>query len=113
MEQVLINLSSNAKDAIQASRHHSGKIEITTRKKSGWIEIIFKDNGLGMDQKTQSKIFNPFFTTKEVGKGMGLGLSLSYGILQKFHASISVKSELGKGTEFCIRVPIDFREISV
>ncbi|MGZ3699876.1 MAG: ATP-binding protein, partial [Bdellovibrionota bacterium] len=58
------------------------------------------------------KAFNPFFTTKEVGKGMGLGLSLSYGILNKLHGSIVVESELGKGAAFTIRVPKDFREIA-
>jgi signal transduction histidine kinase len=63
-----------------------------------------------MTDITKSKIFNPFFTTKEVGKGMGLGLSLSYGILTKIHGSMIVESKQGKGTEFLVRIPIDFRE---
>ena len=65
-----------------------------------------------MAEKTKSKIFNPFFTTKEVGKGMGLGLSLSYGILSKLHGSMVVESELGKGTAFVVRIPVDFRELA-
>ena len=63
-----------------------------------------------MAQSTKAKAFNPFFTTKEVGKGMGLGLSLSYGILSKVHGSIRIESEEGKGTTFVIRIPKDFRE---
>jgi len=64
-----------------------------------------------MDDRTKSKAFNPFFTTKEVGQGMGLGLSLSYGILSKIHGSIVVQSEVGKGAAFLIRIPQDFREL--
>jgi signal transduction histidine kinase len=63
-----------------------------------------------MAQVTKAKAFNPFFTTKEVGKGMGLGLSLSYGILSKVHGSIRIESAEGKGTTFVIRIPKDFRE---
>jgi PAS domain S-box-containing protein len=112
LEQVFINLSTNARDAIESTGRGSGNIWITTRDDGDFVEVSFRDDGGGMNERTKSKIFNPFFTTKEVGQGMGLGLSLSYGILNKIHASIVVESELGKGTRFIIRIPKDFREVN-
>lgn len=111
IEQVLINLATNARDAIEATKRGSGTIEIQTTRNDKFVEIIFKDDGCGMSERTQAKAFNPFFTTKEVGKGMGLGLSLSYGMIAKLQGSIVLESELGKGTTFRIRIPIDYREI--
>ena len=112
LEQVFINLATNARDAIDASGKGKGVIKIHTRKSGDFVEILFKDDGVGMSDRTKAKIFNPFFTTKEVGKGMGLGLSLSYGIMSKLHGSIVVESELGKGAAFVIRIPKDFRELA-
>jgi signal transduction histidine kinase len=74
------------------------------------VEVDFEDNGCGIPDKVKSKIFNPFFTTKEVGKGMGLGLSISYGILERINASILVESSAGKGTKFIIKIPVDYRK---
>jgi PAS domain S-box-containing protein len=110
LEQVFINLATNARDAIEATGRGGGNISISTADAGTMVEVSFRDDGCGMDSRTKSKAFNPFFTTKEVGKGMGLGLSLSYGILSKLHGSIVVKSEVGKGAEFVIRIPKDFRE---
>ena len=112
LEQVFINLATNARDAIDATERGSGKVQITTRRDGKFVEMSFRDDGCGMNDRTVSKAFNPFFTTKEVGKGMGLGLSLSYGILSKLQGSIVVESELGKGSAFLIRIPIDFRELA-
>ena len=111
LEQVFINLASNARDAIEATERGSGTIHISTRKVENFTEIVFRDDGAGMSERTKTKVFNPFFTTKEVGKGMGLGLSLSYGMVSKLHGSIVVESEIGKGTTFIIRLPRDFREL--
>jgi len=111
LEQVFINLTTNARDSIEATGRGSGCIEIHTRESGKFVEVVFKDDGIGMDDRTKAKAFNPFFTTKEVGKGMGLGLSLSYGILSKIHGSIFVESELGRGAEFMVRIPIDYREL--
>jgi PAS domain S-box-containing protein len=110
LEQVFINLTTNARDAIEATGRGKGTIAITTRVDDAFVEVRFRDDGIGMAQGTKAKAFNPFFTTKEVGKGMGLGLSLSYGILSKVHGSIRIESEEGKGTTFVIRIPKDFRE---
>lgn len=112
LEQVFMNLVSNARDAIDATGRGQGRIEIHTRVSGKLVEVIFKDDGIGMDERTKAKAFNPFFTTKEVGQGMGLGLSLSYGILSKIHATIVVESELGKGAAFRIRIPTDYRELA-
>jgi PAS domain S-box-containing protein len=112
LEQVFINLATNARDAIEAAGRGSGTIWISTRLNGEMVEISFRDDGAGMNDKTKTKVFNPFFTTKEVGKGMGLGMSLSYGILSKLQGSIVVESELGKGAAFLIRIPRDFRELA-
>jgi PAS domain S-box-containing protein len=112
LEQVFINLATNARDAIEATGRGRGDIRIMTRKAGKFVEILFRDDGCGMSERTKAKAFNPFFTTKEVGKGMGLGLSLSYGIVSKLHGSIILESELGKGTTFVVRVPLDFRELA-
>ena len=67
-------------------------------------EII--DDGCGMEKETINKIFDPFYTTKEVGKGTGLGLSVSYGIIKKFHGDIIVESEINKGSKFTVKLPV-------
>jgi signal transduction histidine kinase len=69
-----------------------------------WIEI--SDNGSGIPKAIQSRIFDPFFTTKPIGSGTGLGLSLSYGIIQKHHGRIDVQSEAGEGSTFRIELPV-------
>ncbi len=110
LEQVFINLATNARDAIEATGRGRGSIRISTRKVGKLIEIRFADDGTGMTDRTKEKAFNPFFTTKEVGRGMGLGLSLSFGMVSKLHGTIVVESEMGKGTTFVIRIPQDWRE---
>src|SRR5215475_9427909 len=108
MEQVFINLLSNARDAILEARGEAGgAIKIRSRVLSGSeLEIEISDNGIGMTEAIKIRIFNPFFTTKEVGKGTGLGLSISHGIVQDHAGSISCVSERGKGTTFQIRLPL-------
>lgn len=112
LEQVFINLATNARDAIEAKRAGHGVILITTTKSASgdFIEIKYEDDGCGIAESSKGKIFNPFFTTKEVGKGMGLGLSISYGILSRINASILVESAMGKGTTFTIKLPVDYRK---
>ncbi len=66
------------------------------------VEIIIEDNGHGMDQEMVSKIFNPFYTTKDQGEGTGLGLSISYGLIRRYGGNIEVSSEPGKGTRFVV-----------
>lgn len=111
LEQIFINLATNARDAIEQAGRGSGKIRISTRKVGQFAELRFTDDGIGMNDRTKQKAFNPFFTTKEVGKGMGLGLSLSYGMISKVQGSIRIESEVGRGTTFIIQLPRDFREL--
>ncbi len=111
LEQVFINLTTNARDAIEAKHEGNGVIEIHTQAADGkLVEIRYSDNGVGIADTSKGKIFNPFFTTKEVGKGMGLGLSISYGILNRINASILVESSVGRGTVFTIKLPVDYRK---
>jgi signal transduction histidine kinase len=102
VNQVFMNILSNAIQAIP----ETGKISIKTWEENDSVKISIKDTGTGISEKTKQKIFDPFFTTKEVGKGTGLGLSISYGIIEKHNGKIEVNSEIGKGTEFIIILPI-------
>lgn len=102
INQVLLNLLVNAKQAIEGE----GIIDITLKDSDGFAIIIIKDNGTGIPADIKEKIFDPFFTTKPVGSGTGLGLSVSYGIINKHKGLIEVESEKGKGTTFIIKLPI-------
>ena len=117
MEQVLINLATNARDAMP----NGGKLIIRTDsvelgsefirthgygKIGAYVRISVTDTGMGMDKETQRRIFQPFFTTKEVGKGTGLGLSVVYGIIKQHEGYINVESEPGKGATFRIYLPL-------
>ncbi|HEY4072264.1 MAG TPA: ATP-binding protein [Herbaspirillum sp.] len=103
INQVILNLVVNAAHAIQSNR---GKITIRTGSDSErvWIEVT--DTGSGIAKENLTRIFDPFFTTKPVGQGTGLGLSLSYGIIQKHCGEIQVDSVIGKGTTFKVILPI-------
>ena len=100
MHQVFLNLVTNARDAMP----HGGVLTITTKKRKG-VEIIFEDSGVGIPREIRDKIFNPFFTTKEVGKGTGLGLSITRSIVERYGGTIEVESEEGRGTKFTIKLP--------
>jgi signal transduction histidine kinase len=105
INQVLMNLLVNAGQAI-GDESKDGKIAISTKQIDNQIEIKISDNGKGIKESDLNKIFDPFYTTKPVGEGTGLGLSLSYSIIQKHKGDISAASEIGKGTTFNIRLPI-------
>jgi two-component system NtrC family sensor kinase len=104
IQQVILNLVNNAIDAID----RNGCITISTgfEAQSDTVRISVRDNGPGMDKDVQRRIFDPFFTTKKVGEGTGLGLSISYSIISKLGGSIRFESEVGKGTEFIILLPV-------
>lgn len=108
MSQVFINIILNALDAMP----EGGSLSITTRQDhgdsgKGSIQIEFADTGIGISKQEFEKIFDPFYTTKEVGKGTGLGLSLSYNIIKRFNGEIKVESEDAKGTIFTIILPVE------
>jgi two-component system NtrC family sensor kinase len=102
INQVFINLLINAVNSIE----EQGVITIKTWNKDKSIWMAVSDTGRGISQESLSKIFEPFFTTKDIGKGTGLGLSITYEIIQRHKGDITVKSEVGKGTTFTIRIPI-------
>ena len=101
INQVFLNLLSNAAQAI----HDKGKIKIKTWEDNKNLSISIWDSGSGISTEVLSKIFDPFYTTKEVGKGTGLGLSISYSIIKNHGGRIEVNSTPGKGSEFIVILP--------
>lgn len=106
LNQVFMNILSNAAHAIK----DEGEITIKTwvNKEAGeqYVFVSIKDNGQGMTKEVKEKIFEPFFSTKGVGQGTGLGMSISYGIIKKHGGDIEINSESGKGAEFIIKLPV-------
>jgi len=102
MSQIFVNLLINAVNSIVKK----GIINIKTWYKDDSIWMEVSDTGCGIPQKNLARIFEPFFTTKDVGKGTGLGLSITYEIVQRHKGEITVKSEVGKGTSFMIKIPV-------
>ena len=104
MLEVFINMIINAVDAMAKG----GELGITTglTEDAKAVEIKISDTGYGIAKENLEKVFDPFFTTKEVGKGTGLGLAVTYGIIDGHNGSIDVESEVGKGTTFVIRLPL-------
>jgi signal transduction histidine kinase len=100
---VLVNLVVNAIQAIE----FGGKIEIKTYSKDKSVYLVVSDTGKGMSEEVRKKIFLPFFSTKDVGEGTGLGLSVVHGIVSSHKGDISVASEEGKGASFSIRMPME------
>ncbi|MBI5741108.1 MAG: PAS domain S-box protein [Nitrospirae bacterium] len=102
LNQVFVNLLINASQAIEKQ----GEIKIKTCNGDGSIKVSISDTGAGIAEDKIGRIFEPFYTTKEVGKGTGLGLSITYDIVKKHNGDISVESEVGKGTTFTVRIPV-------
>ena len=103
INQILMNLMVNAGQAVG----DNGLITVKTVMHKNTVQIDIQDNGSGIDPSHLDKLFDPFFTTKPVGEGTGLGLAISYGIIQDHDGEIEVNSELGVGTTFTIRLPVD------
>ncbi len=103
IQQVLLNLLSNASEAMP----NGGKLTVIARRstKKNYLEIIISDTGCGISENEKANIFEPFFTTKDEGKGVGLGLSVAYGIIAKHNGFIEIESNLGQGSSFRIFLP--------
>ena len=107
IEHVILNLIRNAAQAMDVIREERPKIIFRTMREDHYMRIELEDNGPGMDARTQKRIFEPFFTTKEVGRGTGLGLSVSYFIITENHnGKMTVNSTPGMGTTFIIQLPL-------
>lgn len=108
LNHVFMNLLSNALDAIQekGKQGEPGIIKIATARKENEIIVIITDNGCGIPDNIKDNVFNPFFTTKEIGKGTGQGLSMAHNIVEKHKGKIYFKSRVNQGTSFFIHLPI-------
>jgi PAS domain S-box-containing protein len=111
LEQVFINLVSNAIDAMDEKDElpdvtdKEKRLTIESFAENGDVCVKVIDTGVGMSEEVKNKIFEPFYTTKKVGKGTGLGVSISYGIVKDYKGSIEIESEVGKGTIFTLTFP--------
>ena len=111
INQVILNLVVNAAHAISEAMgtdsNDKGKIKISTRGFDNLVEILIQDNGIGIPEEYSQRVYDPFFTTKGVGKGTGQGLAIAYSaITEKHHGTIGFESEAGYGTTFSIRLPL-------
>jgi signal transduction histidine kinase len=102
MQQVLVNLIQNAVQAMP----EGGRLAVRLRKDDGTATIEVEDSGIGIPPENLSRIFDPFFTTKPEGQGTGMGLSTSYGIIARHGGVIDVKSTMGAGSTFTVRIPV-------
>ena len=103
LNQVFMHLIQNAADAIEGK----GEVWIKTWMEEDSVKFSVRDNGKGIPRNVLSKIFDPFFTTKPVGSGTGLGLTVSHQIIDRHGGKIEVESEVGKGTEFVVTLPVN------
>lgn len=106
LNQVWMNLLSNAIDAVQESPSPRITIAIRHAAADGAVEVEVRDNGAGMAADIQTRIFDPFFSTKPIGKGTGLGLAIAYGAVKSHGGTITVDSELDRGTALVVRLPV-------
>ena len=117
IHQIMLNLCVNARDAMPAGGRLQIRTSVVDRDRvrqrfpnavsDKYVAIEVHDTGTGMDEATKTRIFEPFFTTKEAGKGTGLGLAVVFGVVQTHKGYIDVESEVGKGTTFCVYLPLE------
>ena len=103
INQVLTNLIQNAIDALP--KDGTGRVRVSVIGRDGYLVLSIRDNGSGISPEERAKIFTPFFTTKEVGVGMGLGLTIVHRVVSSLGGTVGVASEVGQGTEFTLRIP--------
>ncbi|MGD1701918.1 sensor histidine kinase [Dapis sp. BLCC M229] len=116
LNQVFMNILVNAIDALETSGRENKPRQITihtSRVDEEWVKIAIADNGCGIPPSIQNQIFNPFFTTKPVGKGTGMGMAISYQIITEKHGGqLTCSSTVGTGTEFTIQIPIQQQAVN-
>ncbi|HEX2882721.1 MAG TPA: HAMP domain-containing sensor histidine kinase, partial [Polyangiaceae bacterium] len=105
LHQALTNIIQNAVEA--SPINGTAKLEITGWNEGEQVCLSVRDNGAGISQENLSKVFNAFFTTKETGRGMGLGLTIVYRVMRALGGSVDVHSEVGVGTQFTLRAPLN------
>jgi two-component system NtrC family sensor kinase len=111
ISRVFMNMIINAAEAMK----DGGRLTLATRflPDDQCVEVQFSDTGQGIAPENMDRIFDPFFTTKETGHGVGLGLAISHGIVAEHKGTISVVSQVGKGTTFVIRLPVAVEEVAI
>jgi two-component system NtrC family sensor kinase len=105
IQQVFFNVITNAEHSILSARGQ-GKLRVRSRADKSYVRLTFADDGVGIPQENLRRVFDPFFTTKEGGQGTGLGLTISYGIIDEHGGRIRVESRPGKGAAFTVELPI-------
>ncbi|MCL4692981.1 MAG: PAS domain S-box protein [Candidatus Hydrogenedentes bacterium] len=106
VQRVFLNVINNAHQALLEVEPDRRRLTITSRTDRSSVQIVFADTGPGMDEETCAKVFQPFFTTRDVGEGIGLGLSVAYAMITNHGGAIEVESEPGRGATFTISLPI-------
>jgi signal transduction histidine kinase len=112
IHRVMVNLMVNAAHAVADATHNGedgkGTIRVSTRRLDPWVEIRVQDTGTGIPEEIRPRVFDLFFTTKEVGRGTGQGLAIVHSVVVEKHGgSIRFETEVGHGTTFIVRLPID------
>jgi two-component system NtrC family sensor kinase len=107
VQRVVLNLVNNAQQALAGCVGRDRKLTVATRRQGEFVAVAVKDNGPGIPRDKLSRVFDPFFTTKPLGEGMGLGLSVSYGIVQDHGGRILVESTVNAGTLFTVLLPLE------
>jgi len=110
IQQIFVNLLKNAYQAVQ--RQEDKRIAVETQREGDWIRFSVRDNGVGIPQRHLARVFDPFFTTRQMGEGVGLGLSVAYGIVKEHNGEIVLNSQENKGTEVVVRLPISAKPVS-
>jgi len=111
--QVFLNLIINAAHAVadklrDGSTSEKGTITVATRRDGDWVEIRVRDTGTGIPEEIRAKVLDPFFTTKEVGRGTGQGLAIAHSVVVDKHGgTLTFDTEVGRGTTFMVRLPIE------
>jgi len=117
LQQIIINLITNARDAVEKKAESTAKdynnkiIDIRLFIKEKILILEVEDNGIGMNAETKNRCMEPFYTTKDVGEGMGLGLSIVYGIIKELNMEIKIESSENKGSKFQIIFPTSLMEV--
>jgi two-component system cell cycle sensor histidine kinase/response regulator CckA len=106
IRQMLVNLVQNGLDAIDGTAGGEVAVSVGLSDSGDLAVLRVKDTGSGIPQETLKDIFTPFYTTKQLGKGSGMGLSIVYGVVKMHAGDITVDSEVGKGTTFHVRIPV-------
>jgi signal transduction histidine kinase len=107
INQVFLNIINNSLQAISKNRPATPRLFISSEQREDHVLFTFEDNGPGMPEDVKKRIFEPFYTTKDIGEGTGLGLSISFNIIEAHKGRIKVESTPGEGTKFTVELPIE------